>query len=256
MYSWDGATFTSQTTITGLSDGQHNLIATNLPTTSLTFNIPRSENIPQPIIYQNSPLLTCDNLLKVNEIYSNYRWSRNGVEVQNGNSNSYIASQNGIFIVEVTDVNSCIGQSAPFILNMTPNAVITSLNPCLNTEFIISALDNDSRYVWTVPNGVTYTQNNNSIIINWGSAYSTGGTITCTVTNACGQFASNSIQVFPFLATVNSTYTCPGLSNGSVSISELTGGTAPYSYQWSSGTNTTSQLMTNLSAGHSSSCIN
>ena len=47
--------------------------------------------------------------------------------------------------------------------------------------------------------------------------------------------------------------TCPGGKNGSVSVS-VSGGTAPYTYQWISEANTT-QMMTSLSAGNYSVTI-
>jgi len=91
----------------------------------------------------------------------------------------------------------------------------------------ISGWGIDYTVLWTGPNGF---QSNDLAIFELSS-----GTYNYTATNACGSSFSGSVEVgaaTPFTAYVTVTPpTCATASNGSLQMN-LTGGTAPYEYEW------------------------
>lgn len=75
------------------------------------------------------------------------------------------------------------------------------------------------------------------------------GTYTVTITNGIGCTAANSVTIAPpvplAVASTITEVTCPGGNNGSITLTP-SGGTAPYSYAWSNGANTST--VSNLTA--------
>ena len=239
-------------TINNLSAGSWNVSINfnGIDWIGATITLDNLSDNPHPIIFSQNRFVHCDNRLSTTGQYSSYQWSLNGNIISGANQHDHIGANNGNYTVFVTDSRGCTGQSNPYSLNTIPLVNIAgSVHTCRGNIYSVPANEDNISYLWSVPTGATYIQNNNEINVNWGTASLTGGAITCIVTNTCGRSASNSIQVTPFLVTANSTYSCPGLNNGSAGVSTLTGGASPYLYHWNSGTNTTSPLMTNLLPG-------
>jgi len=89
-----------------------------------------------------------------------------------------------------------------------------------------------------------------------GAAITTTTTVTVTVTDKCGKTTQQAISVTvpdPLTADIDKTdVACNGGNNGTVTLSNVAGGTPTYSYAWTStgtgATNVSSQTGTNLTA--------
>lgn len=152
----------------------------------------------------------------------------------------------GTYQIMVTDANGCVEQA---------NAVVNSLNgPTLSTNITqqiacfgaatgaiqASATGGIAPYIFTWSSGQT-TANVNAL---------TAGSYTVTVADASGCSASQVVTLSEpaaITATVSSTpISCNSGSNGSATIN-VSGGTAPYTYAWSNGSN--GSTVTGLGSG-------
>ncbi len=168
-----------------------------------------------------------------------YLWSNS---LSNSTINNLTA---GIYIVTVTDANGC---SKILVDTITqPSMIVISLNAtnptCSNTsngsiQTVVSGGVPNYSYQWS---NTSSSPNINNL---------TGGTYSLTVTdsNGCSQISSSSINapnamsVEPSVTNIN----CYGLQDGIISLN-VSGGTAPYSYNWSNQSN--SSIVTNLISG-------
>ena len=179
-----------------------------------------------------------------------YSWS-------NGN-NSQTATNlcAGVYVFSVTDAAGCISTAnvtitQPPVLQINS---ITSTNPNCNGDcngtasVIVSGGTPPYTYQWT--GGTPYGGQNPNNSTTTGIC---NGILTVTVTdnNGCTTSANTTVVEPSLLSLVpNSTpIQCAGQNTGSASVS-ITGGTPPYSYQWSANTGgQTSAVATNLGAG-------
>lgn len=173
-----------------------------------TLKLTNSSALPKPIIQASGFGENCANNLSTAS-FSYYQWKKNGVNIPsltyNGTSQTPNISgpyRNGSYTVTVTDAAGCLGTSAPYILKMDPTPIISGSNiTCLeagetNKIYTVTEDPNNATYYWTVPSGVTKTVDGNYMTINsWGSLIGVGGTISCTVTNACGNSATANFNV-------------------------------------------------------------
>ncbi|PKP20244.1 MAG: hypothetical protein CVU05_09540, partial [Bacteroidetes bacterium HGW-Bacteroidetes-21] len=133
------------------------------------------------------------------------------------------------------------------------NAIITqtgtnSASICAGQTVNLQASGGTS-YSWTPTTGLS-----NPNIANPTATVSTTTTYNCNITGGnplCPgtQAVQVTVNVTPGLTinTSGTNPTCNGLSNGSVNITSVTGGTAPYTYIWSTGA--TTQNITSRPAG-------
>lgn len=193
--------------ITGLVDGVYEVklyaysTYTNI---SFPFTLFRNDNTPAPVILTTSEDgLNCHPVL-VTGNYDSYQWKFNGTtnisSTYGGNTQSVDLTSapygNGNYTVTVT-TGSCSGTSDAYILNLNPTSTLNGSNITCedNKTYTVTTDTNDPTYVWTVPSGATYTQDVNQITVSWGTAATTGGTISCIVTNACWQSTTANIIV-------------------------------------------------------------
>lgn len=181
-----------------------------------------------------------------------YQWS-------NGATTEDISNLDGInYTVTVTDANGCSANNGMALV--APDSIVAgyiSTNPaCGATDGSID---------------ITVTGGTPAYTFIWSNAAVTedltgiaAGVYTVTITDANNCTASETIALNNQNApTVNMTgvmVSCSGLSDGSA-IAEVTGGTAPYSFAWSSGT-VDNDTLANIPAGNymvtvtdASSCI-
>lgn len=173
-----------------------------------TIKLTNSSALPKPIIQASGFGENCANNLSTAS-FSNYQWKKNGVNIPsltyNGTSQTPNITgpyRNGSYTVTVTDAAGCIGTSAPYILKMDPTPTISGSNiTCLevgetNKTYTVTEDPNNATYTWSAPIGVSQTSNSNSMTItSWGSLAGIGGTISCTVTNVCGNSATANFTV-------------------------------------------------------------
>ncbi|HZG00123.1 MAG TPA: SprB repeat-containing protein, partial [Chitinophagales bacterium] len=115
-------------------------------------------------------------------------------------------------------------------MNLTP---VHALCYGAKNGSVSASVIGDGPFTFAWSNGKT-TQN----IANVGA-----GTYTVTVTDVDGDTSTASTSVnqpASIVAYVNCTKVCPGQCNGFATIVVLSGGTAPYTFQWSNGGTTTS----------------
>jgi len=161
-----------------------------------------------------------------------YSWSPSG-----GNASSASSLSVGSYTCTVTDANACTSTQT---FNITaPSAVAASAvaQPVLcnggGTTVNVSGSGGVSPYSGT------------------GTFTAGAGTFTYTVTDANGCSSTTSVTITEPAAIVTSVsqtnVTCNGGADGSIDLT-VNGGTAPFTFDWNSGTYTTEDL-TGLSAG-------
>ena len=154
----------------------------------------------------------------------------------------------GSYIVTVTDNNGCTSTTSATITQPA-----TALSVSTTTQNINCFGGNNGSISLTVSGGTlpyTYTWNDGSTLQNRAALVT--GTYSVTITDNHNCTTSTSVtltQPAAALAVVVSTtnVSCFGGNNGSVSLN-VTGGTAPYSYNWSGGA--TTQNRANLTSGN------
>ncbi len=152
----------------------------------------------------------------------------------------------GSYTVTVTDNHNC---TVAKTMNITQPAFGVSINSTITDVNCFNGTD--GAITLSVSNGATpYTY-------NWGSGITTqnrtnlaAGSYNVTVTDNNGCTANGSYTITApsaiSLSTTVTDVTCNGSSNGSISLN-VTGGYAPYTYNWGGGV--TTQNRTGLAAG-------
>ena len=170
-----------------------------------------------------------------------YGWSPSGGS--NAQANGLIA---GNYVVAVTDANGCVSQQAIVIQEPAPLILATTVTPTQcnasngTAQVQVSGGVAGYTYVWS--NGAVTSQ---ATGMNAGN-YS----ITVSDANGCTSSASVTITGLPgpsISAVTTNDVACFGGSTGSAQV-QYSSGSAPYSYNWSNGT--TSSSATGLNAGN------
>ncbi|WP_188477393.1 SprB repeat-containing protein, partial [Phaeocystidibacter marisrubri] len=172
-----------------------------------------------------------------------YSWS-NGASVDSIN-----ALPAGIYTVTVTDANGC--QDTAVAVITQPSSGLGSLAASIQNVNCFGGNDG-SAYVEYTGGTAPYT-------VSWSNGSTTdtisnltAGTYTVTITDANGCISNQSVTItqpasgLSVSAAVVSNVSCFGDATGEAS-STVTGGTAPYTYNWSNGATTAS--LTNVVAG-------
>ncbi|MCW5907971.1 MAG: T9SS type A sorting domain-containing protein [Chitinophagales bacterium] len=150
----------------------------------------------------------------------------------------------GNYCVTVTDANSCTVSACTSIANPTQvtgtiNSMNVSCNGGTNGTATLTAAGGTGTF--------TYAWSNNATTANIGTLAAGVYTVTITDDNNCTATATTTItqpDALNLVITCNETIL--GQSTGSANV-VVTGGTAQYSYSWSSGANTANAA--NLPAG-------
>jgi uncharacterized repeat protein (TIGR01451 family) len=153
----------------------------------------------------------------------------------NTTGTSISAKPSGNYSFKVTDANGCIRTGAAFIPQTgTISAVLSNyavVCPATTGSVVANVSGSNPPYTYQWSNGAT-----TSVIT--GVAL---GSYNCTITSAigCKVYKSGSLsQVSPVNVGLNTNFTsCLYSTNGSI-IAQATGGTSPYTYQWSNGPTT------------------
>lgn len=161
----------------------------------------------------------------------------------------------GTYQVCVTANNSCgtSTQTCQTVYVKAPEIALFADPTCAGANLGLHAYGAKD-YTWTGPNGFT-SNLVNPIIYNATSAAANGTyTLTATDVNGCAAVTSKSIVFnvteLPSVdaSTVNQSSTCNLTGDGSITLTTLSGGTAPYTFAWSKvGTSSYSATTQNIS---------
>lgn len=152
----------------------------------------------------------------------------------------------GIYQVTITDSNGCsiietteITEATPMVANLTANS-----DPCnsIGGTLSVNPSGGMSGYQINWSNGVSgFT---NQITQSGNYQVTITDTAGCTITDATSITVSSSVMA---LAVDTESVSCAGDNDGSATAN-ITGGTAPYTYNWNTGS--TQNTIDNLSAGN------
>ncbi|MEP7265044.1 MAG: hypothetical protein ABI772_11130, partial [Bacteroidota bacterium] len=171
-----------------------------------------------------------------------YIWSNGATTVTNSNLTS------GTYTITVTDANNCTATSSKTV---TQPAAVLSLSATTTTAVKCFGGATGSSTVLAAGGTSAYSYNWSNGTTGVTATALSAGTYTVTVTDAHNCSASIPITITEPAAALSSVLSpvnvlCFGNSTGTIS-NTVTGGTTPYTYQWSSGSST--KNLTSAGAG-------
>lgn len=281
IYSWTGtgAYTSNQQNPNGLVTGSYTVVVTDANNCSTSTNI----TLTQPALltsninsstFSGGYNISCNGLsngtvtLTINGGTSAYSYAWNGPASFTSTLQNPVNLQAGLYNVTTTDANGCI-TTASIILTQ-PNALLGSItSPTYAGGYNITCNGNNNgaiylnttggtpvyNYNWSGPASYTSTAQNPSGLIAGTYSLTITDANLCSYTSTIGLTQPNSLTGSISSPTVNGGYniTCNGLSNGVVTQT-LSGGTLPYSINWSNGSS--SQNLNNVPAGTYTVIIN
>lgn len=243
--SWNYFQSTSED-LTGLDSGSYSVFVmdNNQCATMATVLVTQPESFSLSKSFSD---ISCNNANDASISYSvvgglspfDFAWSISGSDSIQTNLSS------GTYYVTVTDSNNCVESDTTVVTN--PTAISLSLS-----DTNISCFEYSNGSILATASGGTGTlsiQWNTGDTSNYISNLDTGWyVVTVTDDNNCQRQDSSYLSQPQLLAhsSIISNISCYGLSSGSIDIS-VSGGTSPYSYNWSNGA--TTQDISNVGAG-------
>ncbi|RMG82660.1 MAG: T9SS C-terminal target domain-containing protein [Bacteroidetes bacterium] len=242
-YTWNNLATTSN--LTGLTTGIYSLTVSDYNgctnSTSTTINEPPAISVSLSVTSS-----TCNNANGSISVFTSGGISPYSYNWSTGATTSTITGlMAGTYSVTVTDYNGCTTSasgtvSEPAAISLFITATDASCAGNNDGSVITNVTGGTTPYSYSWSNGAT-TQNITGLI---------AGTYSVTVTdyNGCTASASDVVSDPAFLSALTTAtgVSCAGNKDGSV-ITNVTGGTTPYSYNWSNGA--TTQNITGLNGG-------
>jgi gliding motility-associated-like protein len=236
-YNWSNGTHNG--TATGLVSGTYTVTVTDQNGCTSTNTITINQPIQLTTTISSQANVTCNGVANGSATISanggvppyNYTWS-------NGLHTTTISNLTaGTYTITVTDNNGCTATNTVTITQ--PNLLTASIS---KTNVSCFSANNGSAAAsasgGTIPYSYLWSNGNNTNVINNLNA----GTYSVTITDNNGCTASASVNITqPVLLTTTMAppvnVSCFGGNNGSATVT-TTGGTSPYTYNWSNGANT------------------
>ena len=120
------------------------------------------------------PTISLNGSTLVSTSATSYQWMVNNLFILNGNSQTYTPTQNGNYVVNVTDANGCSSSSAPFAVTgvgiselINPDSIILYPNPTdgiLNVAYSFTKNSDLIIKIMNVNGQIIYTQNLKSFV--------------------------------------------------------------------------------------------
>lgn len=170
-----------------------------------------------------------------------YAWAPSG-----GTSATATALAAGSYTVTITDANGCI-LTKTIIITQLPALTVNGSSSNISCYGTANGMASVAVTGGTAPYTYVWSPSGGTASIATGLS---GGTYTCTVTDANGCTKTRSFTIYeqtPIVVTsVKTNIVCHGATNGSATVS-ATGGVPGYTYAWSTGSGSPS--VTGLAAG-------
>ncbi|MDO6389863.1 gliding motility-associated C-terminal domain-containing protein [Pontibacter sp. BT731] len=253
-YSIDGKNFQAAATFTGLLAGSHTITVkdANGCTVAKAFTV---TDIAGPsAVAASAQAATCadnDGRITAGAVTGGtapYTYSLNGGAFQSGTAFTALAS--GEYTLTVRDANGCETTTTVKVDKDGPGSFVAS------TSNSTCGSDNGSIRITSVNGGVApYTYSLNGSAFQSGASFSglLAGEYTVTVKDANNCTHTETITINnvagPSDLTASAQNTTCGNSNGQISVSSVTGGTAPYTYSINGTNFQTAASFTGLAAG-------
>ncbi|WP_180336346.1 T9SS type B sorting domain-containing protein [Pontibacter ramchanderi] len=254
-YSKDGQTYQASSTLTGFLAGTHTVWVRDSKGCVFSKSVVIS-NIPGPTNFTATPTAsTCGNSngqIVVSNVVSSgnrtFSYSINGGAFQSSATFTGLAA--GTYTIAVRDANGCTFSKSVAVTNVAgPTAVAVTAQPasCRNNDGTITA--------GTVTGGTgTMSYSINGTTFQAGTTFtglaSGNYTLTAKDANGCTTTASVRVeQVMPTDFTVTPAAATCGNPNGSVVVSNVVGGVAPYKYSSNGTTFQDNATLTGLAEG-------
>jgi PKD repeat protein len=243
-YSWSGGG--TSATISNKAAGAYTVTVTDNRQCSVT----STANISQPL----GPLSLSPN---ANDAICNLQNGSVSVTVTGGSGNNTYVWSNGATVqtvnnvgpgsysVTVTDANQCTASTSMTVNNQSSNftvSISTTNATCNQNNGVATAVTNGGS------SGITYNWSNSSTSGSITNLAAGTYNVTATNSNGCTATASGTISSVPSTLGVsfNTSSSACGQSTGGATAT-VSGGTGPYSYNWSNGGSSAS--ISNVAAG-------
>lgn len=246
-YTWSTTPVQNGTVISNMPAGSYTVTVTDANTCSSTANVVITQ--PNPLVL--TPTVIDASCLNAGSAYMSYAggttpmsflWS-NSVTTQN-NGNLFA----GLYNITVTDGNNCTATSSANINQPTTFTIAGSVTqPTCQLGGSISTTITGGATPFTYTWSTTPVQNSATATGLGAGSY----TVSVTDNNGCPGTATFTVNPPPNSFTINLTpqaVSCFGGNNGSIT-SSLTGGTAPFTYTWSTAPPQSTANASNLIAG-------
>ncbi len=242
-YQWNDPGNSTTPNISNLTARAYNLTVTDQwsCTTSASYNLISPSQLNVSISSQNNPSCNGYNngsiMCSVSGGTAPYSFIWNDINSSNSILLNGIGA--GTYTVTVTDYHGCTGTATGTIIE--PDELVTEI---INVNHIPCAGQNSGSATVMATGGTppySYLWNNPAQTPLATAQNLPAGTYTVTVTDSKGCTSSATVtieQTNQLNITINSTDVVCTLHPGSASVS-VSGGTAPYIYNWSNGSNTT-----------------
>ena len=163
----------------------------------------------------------------------------------------------GTYTISVKDANGCIFNAPDAVISNTPAITAVVVTPVdascglSNGSVTIGAVTGGTApYTYSFNGGAYDCSNKHSqtspllVLIRWSVKDANG-----CIFNAPDAVIGNTPAITAVISLLLSMQVAAGLSNGSVTIGAVTGGTAPYTYSFNGGAYGAATSFTNLAAG-------
>jgi gliding motility-associated-like protein len=249
-YSWNNTSIGNTPNPTNLSVGNYSVTVTDANGCTFTENttinaLPAISISPTPVHVNCFGANTGGILLNINNASQPYTFNWSGGI---GNIQNPANLGAGNYSVTLTDANGCTASTSTTITQPNSPLIAFTQNDTLdcngnvNGSLQLNVSGGTPSYSFNWDNGIGAIQNPSNLGV---------GNYNVTITDANGCSTNTSAQVIAPAAltasAVSSNITCFGGTNAVAAVN-VSGGTIPYSYQWS-GTTQTTPSVSGLSAG-------
>ncbi|GGK63526.1 hypothetical protein GCM10011405_09430 [Rufibacter glacialis] len=253
-YSKDGSTFQTSATFTALAAGNFTLTVRDANGCTVAKQVSLSNTAGPTAVTASSQAASCannDGRLLVGPVSGGtapYTYSINGTTFQT--STTFAALAAGSYTVTAKDANGCLTTTQVSVAQDIPTAFASATNSST------CGFHNGSITVSSITGGTApYTYSKDGVTFQTSATFTAlaAGTYTLTVKDANGCTFSRQVPLANIagpsdLAASLTPSTC-GQPNGAVTITGVTGGTAPYTYSQDGTTFQASANFTALAAG-------